>query len=76
MAERDYYEVLGVSRGVSLEEIKRAYRQLALRHHPDRNPDDPDAESKFNELAQAYEVLSNQAKRSLYDQYGQSGLRR
>jgi molecular chaperone DnaJ len=75
MAERDYYEVLGVSQGASLEEIKRAYRQLALRCHPDANPDDPDAESKFKELAEAYEILSDQEKRSLYDRYGEAGLR-
>jgi molecular chaperone DnaJ len=75
MAERNYYEVLGVSRGAALEEIKRAYRQLALRYHPDQNPDDPDAESKFKELAEAYEILSDQEKRSLYDRYGEVGLK-
>jgi molecular chaperone DnaJ len=75
MAERDYYEVLGVSRGATLEEIKRAYRQLALRCHPDANPNDPDAEGKFKELAEAYEILSDQEKRSLYDRYGEAGLK-
>jgi molecular chaperone DnaJ len=75
MAGRDYYEVLGVSRGASREEVRRAYGQLAFRYHPDHNPDDPDAESKFKELAEAYEVLSDQEKRSLYDRYGEAGLR-
>ena len=75
MAGRDYYEVLGVARGASPEEIKRAYRQLALQCHPDRNPDDPGAERSFKELAEAYEVLSDTEKRSLYDRYGEAGLR-
>lgn len=72
---RDYYEVLGVSRDASLEEIKRAYRKLALKYHPDRNPNDPEAEKKFKEAAQAYEVLSDPEKRQLYDRYGHQGLR-
>jgi molecular chaperone DnaJ len=73
MAERDYYEVLGVSRGATLEEIRQACLDLVRRHHPDRNPSDPDAERTVNELSRAYEVLSNPVKRSLYDQYGHAG---
>lgn len=75
MAGRDYYQVLGVARGASPEEIKQAYRRLALGCHPDRNPDDPEAERRFKELAEAYEVLSDPEKRSLYDRYGEAGLR-
>ena len=73
-AKRDYYEVLGVPRGAAPEEIKKAYRRLAHRHHPDRNPDDPQAEERFKEAAEAYEVLSDTAKRQQYDQFGQAGL--
>lgn len=72
---RDYYEVLGVAKDASDEDIKRAYRRLAMKHHPDRNPDDPQAETKFKESAEAYEVLSNAQKRATYDKYGHSGLR-
>jgi len=75
MTGRDYYQVLGVARGVSAEEIKRAYRRLALRYHPDRGPDDPEAERKFKEAAEAYEVLGDPEKRSLYDRYGEAGLK-
>ncbi len=75
MAGRDYYQVLGVARGAPLEEIKQAYRQLALRYHPDRNPGDPAAERRFKELAEAYEVLGDTEKRSLYDRYGEAGLK-
>jgi len=75
MAGRDYYQVLGVAAGAPLEEIKAAYRRLALRYHPDRNPDDPEAERNFKELAEAYEVLSDPEKRSLYDRYGEAGLK-
>ena len=73
-AKRDYYEVLGVPRGAAPEQIKKAYRRLAHRHHPDRNPDDPQAEERFKEAAEAYEVLSDAAKRQRYDQFGQAGL--
>lgn len=73
---RDYYEILGVSRKASPEEIKKAYRQLALKYHPDRNPGDKEAEARFREAAEAYEALSNPDKRSIYDQFGHEGLRR
>jgi molecular chaperone DnaJ len=72
--KRDYYEVLGVSREASAEEIKKAYRQAALKYHPDRNKDDPNAEAKFKEAAQAYEILSDPEKRQRYDRYGYEGL--
>lgn len=70
MAERDYYEVLGVPRGAAEADIKRAYRKLAKQHHPDRNPNNPKAVAKFKEVQQAYEVLSDKAKRAQYDQFG------
>ncbi len=70
MAKQDYYEVLGVSQEASQEEIKKAYRKAALEHHPDRNKDDPKAEGKFKEAAEAYEVLSDSDKRTQYDQFG------
>ena len=75
MAKRDYYEVLGVDKKASADEIKRAYRRLALKYHPDKNPNDKDAEAKFKECAEAYEVLSDKDKRQRYDQYGHDGLR-
>ena len=75
MAEkRDYYEVLGVSKSATPEEIKKAYRQLALKYHPDRNPDDKNAEEKFKEAAEAYSVLSDENKRARYDRYGFAGM--
>ncbi|HEY6609681.1 MAG TPA: molecular chaperone DnaJ [Pseudomonas sp.] len=74
MAKRDYYEVLGVERGASEAELKKAYRRLAMKYHPDRNPDDKAAEEKFKEANEAYEVLSDASKRSAYDQYGHAGV--
>ncbi len=74
-ATRDYYEVLGVEKSADADEIKRAYRRLAMKYHPDRNPDDAEAEAKFKECAEAYEVLSDDAKKKIYDQYGHEGLR-
>jgi molecular chaperone DnaJ len=74
MAKRDYYEVLGVAKTASLDEIKAAYRKLAMKHHPDRNPGDKDAETAFKEAAEAYEVLSDQNKRGRYDRYGHQGV--
>ena len=76
MAEnkRDYYEVLGVEKGASADEIKRAYRKKAMQYHPDRNPDNPEAEAKFKEAGEAYEVLSDDDKRARYDQYGHAGV--
>jgi molecular chaperone DnaJ len=74
MSKRDYYEVLGVERGVSEAELKKAYRRLAMKHHPDRNPDDKASEDKFKEANEAYEVLSDASKRAAYDQYGHAGV--
>ena len=75
MAKRDYYEVLGVSRSTSADEIKKAYRRLAMKYHPDRNKDDANAESRFKEAKEAYEVLSDSDKRATYDQFGHDGLK-
>ena len=72
--QRDYYEVLGVSREASEDEIKRAYRKLAFKYHPDRNPGDKEAESKFKEAAEAYDVLRDANKRARYDQFGFAGV--
>jgi molecular chaperone DnaJ len=74
MAKRDYYEVLGVNKNASADDIKRAYRKMAMKYHPDKNPDDKQAETKFKEAAEAYEVLSNPEKRQKYDQFGHDGL--
>ncbi len=76
MAEnkRDYYEVLGIEKGASSDEIKKAYRKAAMKYHPDRNPGDKEAEEKFKECGEAYEVLSDDAKRSRYDQFGFAGV--
>lgn len=74
MAKRDYYEILGISKSASADEIKKAYRKLALKYHPDRNPDNKEAEAKFKEAAEAYETLSNAQKRTQYDQFGHAGM--
>jgi molecular chaperone DnaJ len=73
MAKRDYYEILGVAKNASAEDVKKAYRKLAIKYHPDKNPDDPSAEEKFKEAAEAYEILSTPEKRNRYDQYGHQG---
>jgi len=75
MTKRDYYEILGVAPRASNEEIKKAYRQMALQYHPDRNPGNKEAEDKFKEAAEAYSVLSDSEKRSVYDRFGHDGLR-
>ena len=75
-ASSDYYAALGVSRGASESQIKRAYRKLALKYHPDKNPNDAQAKKKFTELSAAYEVLSDKEKRSIYDRYGEDGVKR
>src|SRR6266702_6255366 len=72
--KRDYYEVLGVGRNASEEEIKRAYRKLAVKFHPDKNPDDPHAEERFKELAEAYDVLMDPEKRAAYDRFGHAAF--
>ena len=74
MAKRDCYEVLGVSREASEADIKKAYRRLAMKHHPDRNPDDPKSEAAFKEAKESYEVLTDQQKRAVYDRHGHAGL--
>ena len=74
MAKRDYYEVLGVSKSASKDEIKKAYRRLAMKNHPDRNPGDEDAEARFKEASEAYEVLSDDQQRATYDQFGHAGM--
>src|SRR5699024_1265192 len=74
MAKRDYYETLGVSKSASADEIKKAYRRLAMKNHPDRNPGDEAAEARFKEASEAYEVLSDEQKRAAYDQFGHAGV--
>lgn len=74
MSKRDYYEVLGVSRDASAQDLKKAYRKVAMKHHPDRNSGDKGSEEKFKEASEAYEILSDQKKRSAYDQYGHAGV--
>ena len=74
MAKRDYYEVLGVSKTATEEEIKKAYRKIALQNHPDTHPNDKAAEERFKEASEAYEVLSDPKKRSTYDQFGFAGM--
>ncbi len=74
MAKRDFYEILGVGKNASDEEIKKAYRKLAMKHHPDRNPDSKSAEEKFKEAKEAYEMLSDPQKRDAYDRYGHAGV--
>ena len=70
--KRDYYDVLGVQKNATADEIKKAYRKLAIKYHPDKNPGDKEAEEKFKEAAEAYEILSNDEKRKRYDQFGHS----
>ncbi|MFI5403721.1 MAG: DnaJ domain-containing protein, partial [Planctomycetota bacterium] len=72
--KRDYYEVLGVPKNADPEEIKKAYRKIALKHHPDKNPGDKEAEEIFKEAAEAYEILSDKEKRAQYDRFGHAGV--
>ena len=74
MAKRDFYEILGVAKNASDEEIKKAYRKLAMKYHPDRNPDSKGAEDKFKEAKEAYEMLSDAQKREAYDRFGHAGV--
>ncbi len=74
MNKRDYYEILGVNRDSSEEDIKKAYRKLAMKHHPDRNPDNPKSEEHFKEAKEAYEILADSKKRAAYDQHGHAGV--
>jgi len=74
MAKRDYYEVLGVGKSAAADEVKKAYRKIAIKYHPDKNPDNPEAEEKFKEAAEAYEVLSDAQKKQQYDQFGHAGM--
>ncbi len=74
MAKKDYYEVLGVPRGASKDDIKKAYRKLAIKYHPDKNPGDKSAEDRFKEATEAYEILADEKKRQAYDQFGFAGV--
>jgi len=74
MAKRDYYEVLGVNKDCAEDELKKAYRRLAMKWHPDRNPDNPKAEEHFKEAKEAYEILCDANKRAAYDQFGHAGV--
>ena len=74
MSKKDYYDVLGVSKSASKDELKKAYRKLAMKYHPDRNPDDEKASEKFKELSEAYEILSDDQKRQTYDNFGHDGV--
>src|SRR3970040_2528452 len=74
MSKRDFYEILGVNKNANADEIKKAYRKMAIKHHPDKNPNDKSAEEKFKEAAEAYEVLSDGNKKSRYDQFGHAGM--
>src|ERR1035437_281517 len=75
MAKRDYYEILGVDRNATKDDFKKAYRKLAMQFHPDRNPDNKEAEDKFKEAAEAYEVLNDDDKKARYDRFGHDGVR-
>ena len=74
MSKKDYYDVLGVSKSASKDELKKSYRKLAMKYHPDRNPDDSEASEKFKELSEAYEILSDDQKRQAYDNFGHEGV--
>ncbi len=74
MAKRDYYEILGIDKSASADDIKKAYRKMAIKYHPDKNPDDPTAEDKFKEAAEAYDALSDPQKKARYDQFGHAGM--
>ena len=71
---RDYYDILGVDKGVTSDDLKKSYRKIAMKYHPDKNPNDKKAEEKFKEAAEAYSILSDDNKRSQYDQFGHAGL--
>jgi DnaJ-class molecular chaperone with C-terminal Zn finger domain len=75
MAKQDYYALLGVARGASADEIKKAYRKLAMKYHPDRNPNDKEAEQKFKEISEAYDILKDEQKRAAYDRMGHAAFR-